>query len=204
MNAETQANIPMRANITTITAIDFEGTGKVRNYPDEPWQIGMISLINARVEPTTLFESLLRVGERPFNRYAPGRHAALRAQMQTAPTLQQLWPRLRARLSGQILAAHNCATENRYLGQAFPLHPPENWIDTLKLSRIAFPKIKSYKLEDLLERLDLTNRVLQIVPGREPHDALYDAVGCALLLEYILNLPGWKNVTPDTLRQIKS
>ena len=183
----------------TITVIDFEGTGVVKGYPDEPWQIGMVDVKNGIVRPETALESLLRVGERPFNRYAPGRHAELREEMAVAPTMQAIWPKLRPRLEGRLLAAHNAATENRYLSQAYPLHPPGKWIDTLKLSRIAFPAIKSHKLENLLESLELTDRVIEIIPGRSAHDALYDAVGSALLLEKILSLPGWENVSAEAL-----
>ena len=191
----------MQASKITITAIDFEGTGRVAGYPDEPWQIGLVNLSAGRVEPQTLFESLLKVGDRPFNRYAPGRHSVLRNEISKAPTLPQLWPQIRERLAGTIPAAHNCATEKRYLTRAFPLHPNLQWIDTLKISRIAYPKLKSYKLEDICERLNLTSRILKIIPGREPHDALYDAVACALLLESMLTLPGWENVTVVALLQ---
>jgi DNA polymerase III epsilon subunit-like protein len=187
----------MLATNATIIAIDFEGTGVVEGYPDEPWQIGLAKLCQGTLGET--MESLLRVGERPFNRYAPGRHAQLREQLKTAPSLQEIWPTLHPWLDGQLLAAHNAATENRYLSRAFPLHPPGQWIDTLKLSRIAFPTIKNHKLNALLERLELTEKVTGMLPGREPHDALYDAIGCALLLEKILSLPGWESVTVATL-----
>ena len=45
----------------TITAIDFEGTGAVKGWPDEPWQIGLISLREGRIAPESAFESLLRI-----------------------------------------------------------------------------------------------------------------------------------------------
>jgi len=189
----------MLATQTTITVIDFEGTGSVQGYPDEPWQIGIAQVRNGRWVPGATFESLLRVGERPFNRYAPGRHTELRSEMAAAPALQTLWPKLRPWLEGPPLAAHNAATENRYLSRAFPLHPPGSWIDTLKLVRIAYPENHSHKLEDLLGQMQLTDRLTTLLPGRSSHDALYDAVGCALLLETILALPGWETVTIDAL-----
>jgi DNA polymerase III subunit epsilon len=189
----------MLATQTTITVLDFEGTGSVQGYDDEPWQIGLVQVVSGKVIPSTCFESLLRVGDRPFNRYAPGRHAELRQEMATAPTLQSLWPQLRQQLEGPMLAAHNAATENRYLSRAFPLHPPQDWVDTLNLIRIAYPKLKSHKLEDLIEKMDLGPRLQAIVPGRTSHDALFDAVACALLLETILALPGWETVTLDAL-----
>ncbi len=189
----------MLASDATITVLDFEGTGSVQGFPDEPWQIGLVQIRNGKLDADSIFESLLRVGDRPFNRYAPGRHAELRAEMATAPTLQVLWPQLRDRVEGPLLAAHNAATENRYLTQAFPLHPPRQWIDTLKLVRIVYPKLRSHKLEDVVDRMQLTDRIQALAPGRVAHDALYDAIACALLLEAILQLPGWETVTIDAL-----
>jgi len=194
--------IPAREAV--ITAIDFEGTGAVKGWPDEPWQIGMISLHQGLIEPGSAFESLLKIGNRPFNRYAPGRHEDLREPMRTAPRLPDLWPGLRPRLAGVPLAAHNAATETRYLANAFPLHPPAIELDTLRLTRLVYPKLSAYRLEDLLDRLQLTPRVRQIVPDRAPHDALYDAVGCAALLEHILAIPAWGSVPIETLIQAQA
>lgn len=189
------------ARNTRITAIDFEGTGAVKGWPDEPWQIGLVTLHEGRVVAESAFECLLQIGDRPFNRYAPGRHAERRAQMKTAMTLPALWPTLRPHLEGTVLAAHNVATEMRYLTTAFPLHPPRIEFDTLKLVRRIYPALHCYRLEGLLERLCLTPRVQQLAPGREPHDALYDAIGCAVLLEHVLTLPGWGDSSVEMLVQ---
>lgn len=187
-----------------ITSIDFEGTGAVKGWPDEPWQIGLISLQDGCIAPGTVFESLLRVGDRPFNRYAPGRHAECRDAMWTAPTLTALWPSLAPRLEGVVLAAHNAATETRYLSSAFPLHPPAIALDTLKIARLVYPGLRDYSLEALLARLRLTDRVSTLAPDRAPHDALYDAIGSAALLEHIFTLPGWRDASLATLIQAQS
>ncbi len=179
------------ARNTVITAIDFEGTGAVQNYADEPWQVGLIQICNGEVATASMYEHLLRVGDRPFNRYAPGRHASLRQDLKVAPTLPSLWGELRPYLDCVPLAAHNAATEQRYLTAAFPLHVPAVWLDTLKLSKLAYPGLTSYKLEDVLDVLALSARVREMLPGRVAHDALYDAVGCAVLLCHILAQPGW-------------
>ncbi len=186
-----------------LVAVDFEGTGAVKGYPDEPWQIGLAPL---QVDPAATgqadhcYESLLRVGNRPFNIYAPGRHAEQRTQLLTAPPLPDLWPTLAPQLNGAILVAHNTATEKRYLGGAFPLYRCE-WIDTLHLARIAYPTAPSHKLESLCEMLGITTRLAARFPERAAHDALYDAVACAWLLEHIMALPGWHQVSlPDLIR----
>jgi len=194
----------MLASEFTVTVIDFEGTGIVKGHADEPWQIGMVLVENGRVVPDKVFTSFLQVGNRPFNRHAPGRHAQLRNEIAAAPPLEQLWPSLRSWLQGSPLAAHNAATEKRYLRNTFPLHPMGPWIDTLKLARIAYPTIASHKLEEILLHMDLKARVDNLLPNLEPHDALYDAMGCAVLLEAVLALPGWESVTLDALLRSKA
>ena len=187
------------ARNTVITAIDFEGTGAVQGYADEPWQVGLVPIRDGVVEASRTYEHLLCVGDRPFNRYAPGRHASLRDELKSAPTLPSLWPALREHVAGVPLAAHNAATEQRYLTKAFPLHVPTIWLDTLKLSKLAYPTLTSYALEDVLRALGLAGRVREMMPGREAHDALYDAVGCAVLLCHLLEQPGWREATVEEL-----
>jgi exodeoxyribonuclease X len=179
--------------------LDFEGTGSIRDLPDEPWQIGLILLENGRVNPKSCFESLLRVGERPFSPHAPGRHSELRAEIAAAPTLQSLWPQLSETLTKATPVAHNAPTERRYLSGAFPLHAPTHFVDTLRLVRKVYPSLPSAALDDVLDSLGLQARTQALTPGRTPHDALYDAVGCAVLLEHLLALPGWEQVTVGRL-----
>lgn len=189
----------MLAVESTLTVVDFESTGKVEGFPDEPWQIGMVLFQNGQVVDAQSFTSLLRVGSRPFSPYAPGRHFALRDRMRSAPTLPELWPRLKPWLTGRPLCAHNVSTERRFLGRAFPLHGGGPWIDTLKLARIAYPEQASHKLEDLLHSLELAVRVDVLCPDLAPHDALYDSVACGILLEHLLQQPAWDGMTVETL-----
>lgn len=189
------------------SVIDFETTGAVPGFPNEPWQVGVVTVewsngptvewSNGR--PVGTFESLLRIDpERPFNRYAPGRHAKLRAELARAPALPALWPALAPRLAGPV-AAHNAGVERSVLAAAAPLHAPGPWIDTLALSRRAWPGARSHALEDLVPALGLEGRVRAAVPGRGPHDALYDAAACAALLLHLLAQPGWSGLGPDDL-----
>lgn len=187
----------------TITVLDFEGTGVVKGWPDEPWQIGLVQIRGGSIIQQSAYESLLRIGDRPFNRHAPGRHEELRCAMRSAPDLPSLWPVLKTFLEGTVLAAHQASTEKRYLSHAFPLHAPDITLDTLKLTRKVYPGLTSYRLDDLLKRLSLQSRVHQMVPEREPHDALYDAVGCAVLLEHLLSQPGWSSISLEALSQIQ-
>jgi len=172
-------------------ALDFETTGHVPGHPNEPWQIGLVQACGKDLLPATAYESLLRVApDRPFNPAAPGRHAQLRAELAAAPTPHDFWPDLFLRLQNRILVAHNIATERNLLNHIAPLHSFQ-WIDTLRLVRKAYPKLASKALEDVIPALGLAPELARLAPGRQPHDALYDAFACALLFQHFLSLPGW-------------
>ncbi|MEX2607844.1 MAG: 3'-5' exonuclease [Kiritimatiellia bacterium] len=175
--------------LSTFAAIDFETTGSVAGYPVEPWQVGVV-VISAGEEPV-YWESLLRVGNRPFHPRAPGRHARIREELEEAPRLQDCLPELRRFCLGRPLVAHNTATEQKCLQAYVPMEPWGPWIDSLKLSRAAWPELPSHRLEDVLRRLDLFNTVQNTFEDREAHDALFDAYGSAVLLQYLLNQPAW-------------
>ncbi|MDD4101457.1 MAG: exonuclease domain-containing protein [Kiritimatiellae bacterium] len=181
------------------TAVDFETTGCMDGYAVEPWQIGLVKISGGRVCSEHCFESLLRVGERPFNSHAPGRHAALRTEIAAAPTLHELWPELQVWVRGCPMVAHNVGTERGVLNRAAPLHRIGPWVDTLALTRRTYPGLASKALEDVVRELGLDARVRSLCPGRVPHDALFDAFACAVLLEHFLALPGWERVTVEAL-----
>lgn len=180
---------------TTFTVLDFETTGSVPGFDTEPWQVGAVRLVNGKVDSSQTFESLIRVDiNRPFNAYAPGKHHKLRAEVAAAPEISKVWKKLEGWVSGVPLAAHNVAVEKKFLRQMAPMHRFGPWIDTLALARQAWPKAPSHKLEDLIAGLSLEPRIREICPGGESHDALYDAVACAVLLEHLFAQPGWQNL----------
>lgn len=179
-------------------AIDFETTGSLPGFQNEPWQIGIATIENGEI-CTELFDSLIQVGDRPFNKYAPGRHAQLRAQIAVAPTFEQLWPAVSKQLAGRVLVAHNTGTERSLLAAASPLHVFGPWIDTLTLSRFAWPGLPSHALEDVTASLGLTHAVSVRCPGRGPHDACYDAVASAVVLLHLLEQPQWWSMTAADL-----
>jgi DNA polymerase-3 subunit epsilon len=189
------------AESTEWVAIDFETTGQVFesgiDWPNEPWQIGMVRMHDGKTSNET-FDELIRVGERPFNPYAPGRHHELRDALAAAPTWSMHWPAMGSWLRGPLIA-HNAPTEKQVFRKFSPMHTFGPWIDTLKLSRIAWPELPSHKLGDLVHTLQLAEELNNRLPGREAHDALYDAMASALLLEHLLQQPGWEDVSVEAL-----
>jgi len=186
-------------NHNVITVIDFETTGSVGNFPVEAWQIGMVRMIDGEIETADMFQSLLRIGDRPFNPYAPGRHNELREELRQAPTLHTILAQTKSWFRDTVLCAHNIGTEKKCLQQAAPLHHFGPWIDTLKLARIAWPEAPSHKLEDLSRESEIYSESKNLLPKKTSHDALFDALSCALLLKKIWNLPGWEKATMEAL-----
>lgn len=184
-------------SLQTFCAIDFETTGSVEGYPVEPWQIGVA--VWKRGEEPVLWESLLQVGPRPFHPRAPGRHARIRAQLEKSPHLKDCLGDLRTHCMGHPMVAHNVATEQGCLRREVPMESFGPWIDTLKLARMAWPALESHTLESLLDTLGLTKQVQQCLPDRAAHDALYDALGSAVLLDHLLSSPGWSEVSLEIL-----
>lgn len=177
-------------------AVDFETTGAVAGYAVEPWQIGAV-----RWEGGTFrsWESWLRVGPRPFHPRAPGRHAQLRAVLEGAPRLQDVVGELRRWCGGVPLVGHNVGTEQKCLRDAVPMERLGPWIDTLKLSRALWPGMRSHALGEVLAALGLREEVARRVPEREEHDALFDAMGSAVLLRHMLELPVCRGITMEAL-----
>jgi len=196
-------NLSSAARRATLTVIDFETTGSVAGWPVEPWQLGLVEVSEGRLTARR-FDSLLRVApQRPFNPHAPGRHGRLRRALGEAPTLPELWPQLTPWLLGRALVAHNIGTERGLLQRAAPLHQPGPWVDTLRLTRHCYPRLASAALEDLTAELGLRPALRAALPGRAPHDALYDATACALLLLHFISLPGWEEVTVRALIDLR-
>lgn len=189
----------MKASAAILTVLDFESTGAVRGHADEPWQAAFVEMQAGRVTGR-YHEGWLRVAAgHPFNPYAPGRHAEIRQVLAAAPLMSDLWPVWRSWLEHHPLAAHNIGTERKFLRRAAPLHHLGPWIDTLKLARHARPGLPGYTLSEVCAAMDLIPRVREFCPGRDWHDALFDAFASALILEHCLALPGWEHVTIEAL-----
>jgi len=77
----------------------------------------------------------------------------------------------------------------RLLQRNYPAITPIALIDTLRLARHLKLGTKN-SLAALISQLDLTTQIRRLVPGSEPHRALWDAVAVALLLPALI-ARGW-------------
>jgi DNA polymerase III subunit epsilon len=189
----------MKAREAILTVLDFESTGAVRGHAEEPWQVGMVEVREGRVTGRYHDSWLCVAADRPFNPYAPGRHAEIRQILAAAPRMSELWPVWRPWLEGRPLAAHNIGTERKFLHRAAPMHELGPWIDTLQLARHVRPDLEGHSLAEVCEAMGLSGRAREFCPDRSWHDALFDAFASALVLEHCLALPGWEHVSVEAL-----
>ena len=164
-------------------AIDFESAGAQRGKTDVPVQIGMASW-SLKAGHKEHFTSFIRTDQN-ITWSAQKVHGISSEDLCDAPPLMQLWPNIKAILSERIVVAHGHGTEKRYLN-AFPGHGLGPWVDTLQLSRAAWPELKSHALGDLCEHWQLTSRVSEFVEHKTWHDALYDATASLVILEHLI------------------
>ena len=62
--------------VARFVAIDFETTGSVKGWPNEPWQVGFVEIGSDGPVAGSQREHLLKTApERPFSPRAPGRWA---------------------------------------------------------------------------------------------------------------------------------
>lgn len=171
-------------------ALDFETTGVLPGHPNEPWQLGIVSLeLEGGALPETAREWFFNIPpDRPFSPRAPGRWAEMRGALAASPPFLESWPDVHDALAGAPLVAHNAATERTILEKRAPLARFGPWVDTLRLVRKYWPILKSYALGDLVVLFGLKPQVDALCPGRAWHDALYDACAGAVLLVHVARI----------------
>ncbi len=182
--------------------IDFEGAGAQRGREDWPVQIGMATWSLAGGYGDFYVSFLEQEGEVDW--YAKKIHGIDEGKLAGAPSLLSLWPEVNGRLgNGAVPVAHAKGTEKRFL-RKFPGNPFDPWVDTLLLARAALPDSKKHSLGVFCEDVGVAEKVRELVPGRDWHDALFDAVASLVLLEWIIkrygleDLPLWALVAPNT------
>lgn len=164
-------------------ALDFESAGAAKGRTDVPVQIGL-----AQWSPQDghgeHFVSFLQA-EHPITWSAHKVHGITPADLRDAPTLLSLWPTLKRFLAHRVLVAHGHGTEKRFL-RTFPGHPFGPWVDTLTLSRQAWPDLPEHSLGFLCDHLGLSAAISAACPERRWHDALYDSVASLHLLTHLV------------------
>ncbi len=185
----------MNIATTVFAAIDFEGAGTSPGRSDEPVQVAIAHL--AAGEITKAVNSYVKPGG-PVTWAARKVHGISDAMVADAPTLTALWPDIRNAMEGRWIVAHGAATEKRFL-RAFPFHAFGPWVDTLQLTRAAYPNLASHALGDAIRALHLDQDPAITAPGFRWHDAESDAIASLVLLRHLIQACSLEDSDPQGL-----
>ncbi|MDR2667757.1 MAG: 3'-5' exonuclease [Puniceicoccales bacterium] len=181
-----------------VYAIDFEGNGR-----DGVLEFGAICLTGGKLQNPLESFCRCRRGAGIFicRRKIPDVSTA------NAAPIGDFFERFRSMRGNGILAAHHASTEDALLRSMWPspgLVPDWHglgasaaatwgpWIDSHRLAQKFWPGLDSYALGDTLAALGLggkwreLGRLLCSPERKKMHCALYDAIGCALLVDKCL------------------
>ncbi|MCM8542988.1 MAG: 3'-5' exonuclease [Lentisphaeraceae bacterium] len=161
----------------TFYCIDFESTGALNGQ--EPLEFAWVEINKQGV--------IGKHREIGFSAVSGGRD--LSDIKEKIPHLRDMWPELRSDLQGKVLVGHNVNYDYSLIHKTFPGFKHSGLIDTLTIYRQLYGKqVTDYSLEYLLMIFQLKEKLAELKLNEhfEPHRALYDAYGCALLLQRLL------------------
>lgn len=154
------------------TAIDFETANNKRS---SACSIGMARVRDGKV--VEKFYSLLKPDPLEFNYINTAIHGISSRSVAKSPTFIELWDDISAFIGNDILVAHNVSFEQSVINQTLQKYdqtiPEFDYLCTLYMCRVSYPRRISYKLDDVLK--DLLGQSVN------HHHALDDAIACAEL-----------------------
>lgn len=161
----------------TFVALDFETTG-LRPDRDEIIEIGAVRVHNHEVVDT--FSALARPSS-PLSEFTTNLTGITQAMVDAAPPLADSLGPLMDFIGDAPLAAHNAAFDFAFLREALKgqgRELPNPIVDTLALSHLAFPELRTHNLKRIAKEL-------KIKQGQH-HRALDDALVCGKILSLLL------------------
>jgi DNA polymerase-3 subunit epsilon/exodeoxyribonuclease X len=168
-----------------LVALDLEGTGAQDREDERILEIAVVPIAGGRPSLPDAYTTLLNPGQliqqRPW--ISPG---LTNAALADAPPLANVEPELARRLDGRLITGHNITVDWRLLHRCCPTVRPAGLIDTLRLARHIHPGDNRKSLISLLERHGLTEEVTRCAPSSQPHRAMWDTLGVALLLPTLI------------------
>uniref|UniRef100_A0A7C4TWC8 3'-5' exonuclease n=1 Tax=Caldisericum exile TaxID=693075 RepID=A0A7C4TWC8_9BACT len=133
-----------------IVFFDLETTGL--NKDDEVIEIGALKVIDWEV--VSHFKTLVRP-HKTISRFVTNLTGITQEDLEKAQDKEKIKKEFKAFIEDAILVAHNAQFDKEFLERFFeePLH--NVIVDTLELSRLAFPEFSSHSLEKLVSTLNL-------------------------------------------------
>jgi DNA polymerase III epsilon subunit-like protein len=164
-----------------LVALDLEGTGAQDHNDEAILEIAIVPLADGQPDMPAAYCTLVNPG-RPVPRrpwISPGLTTSALAD---APTIADIEPGLARRLDDAYIIGHNIGVDWRLLHRRCRSIRPAGLIDTLRLARLVHPGEKGNSLAKLLDRHRLIATVTSLAKDSQPHRALWDTIGAALLL----------------------
>ncbi len=144
-------------NTKTYAVVDLETTGHSSRKGDRVIQIAIV-LIKDR-EVIKRYTKFVNPGQKipPFIRELTNIYDE---DVKNAPIFEEIAEEVRELLEGTIFVAHNTAFDLPFLQSEFARCGVPKWygqeIDTVELSKIVFPSLPSYRLQDISEALNIS------------------------------------------------
>ena len=176
--------MPENVSTMTFTAIDFETA-----HACFPCQIGLTHVENGQITESVSW--LIKPACFPYmNPHNEAVHGISTADLQNAPTFEELWSALSSHLEDHVLVAHNAAFDMGVLRSALQYYdlakPWTEYFCSLGLSRKVWKgAFNSYSLDNLC-----THHNIHFCH----HDAGDDAAACAQLTLKAFNTVGAVNL----------
>lgn len=159
-----------------LTILDFETTSLENPYAIE---IGMIA-VDENLQEISRYESVIKP-RIEVSKKILGMTRLTSAQLESAPTFEDLWPDIHKYLSNRIVVAHYAQFESKVLYKEFHRMGIEEYLPrtlcTRDLSIKSLPMMKEYGLEYLTKSLGISHV--------ESHQAIGDVIPTLELLRKI-------------------
>lgn len=176
-----------------LTILDFETTSIENPYAIE---IGMIA-VNENLQEISRYESVIKPPIEVSKKIL-GMTRLTSAQLDIAPSFEDLWPDIHKYLSSRIVVAHFAQFESKVLYKEFHRMGIEEYLPktlcTRDLSKKVFPGMKEFGLEYLAKNLDIAHL--------ESHQAIGDVIPTLELLRKIDKSGGYLRAEITRLRDL--
>lgn len=150
--------------------VDLEGTGGQDKENEAILEIAAVHIVDGKVEED-YFHSLInperKIPRRPWI-------TLTNEDLKDAPSFREIKEELFSYLDRSVLIAHNARVDWRLLKRKYPQFNPV-LLDTLALSRKLYADEKKHSLDDLSDRLNLTQYTQKFFDESQRHRAHYDA-----------------------------
>ena len=136
--------------------LDTETTGLTPRFGDRIVEIALLKVRNREI--VDRFESLINPG-RPISPGASAINGITDEMVQFSPYFTQIADQVLAFIADSVLVIHNARFDLGFLASQLNLakrpNPVNPVLDTIRLAKLAYPKLKSYSLGNLATALEI-------------------------------------------------